>query len=58
MIDTGKLSIKQRQTPQFENKFVLQLIYLVAQCSEITKTELFLEHIYHDFMHLCSLLLL
>ena len=41
---------KQGQiTPNTENIYVLKLIYLVAQCSKITNTVLFLNHILHDF---------
>ena len=49
MIDIGKLSklwAKQGQiTPNIENRYVLKLIHLVAQCSKNTNTVLFLKHI-------------
>ena len=33
-------------TPNIENKYVLKLIHLVAQCSEIINTVLFLKRIF------------
>ena len=40
---------KGQITPNIENRYVLKLIHLVAQCSKITNTVLFLKHIRHDF---------
>ena len=41
---------KQGQiTPNIENKYVLKLIHLVAQCSKVTNTVFFLKHILHIF---------
>ena len=51
--------LKQGQiTPNIENKYVLKLIHLVAQCSEVTNTVLFLKRILHDFSAFCCFLLL
>ena len=44
-------------TPNIENKFVLKLIHLVAQCSKITNTVLFLKRILHHFPAFCCFLL-
>ena len=42
--------LKQGQmTSNIENEHVLKLTYSVAQCSKITNTVLFLNHIFHDF---------
>ena len=42
--------LKQGQiTPNIENKYVLKRIYLVAQCSKITNTVLFLKRELHHF---------
>ena len=42
--------LKQGQiTPNIDNKYVLNLIHLVAQCSNITYTVLFLKRILHHF---------
>ena len=42
--------LKQGQiTSNIENKFVLKLIHLVAQCSRITNTMLFLKRIFAAF---------
>ena len=42
--------LKQGQiTPNIENKYVLKLIHLVAQCSKVTNTVLFLKRIFHQF---------
>ena len=50
--------LKQGQiTPNIENKYVLKLIHLVAQCSKITNTVLFLKHILHHFPTFCCFLL-
>ena len=50
--------LKQGQiTPNIENKHVLKLIHLVAQCSKITNKVLFLKHILHHFSALCCILL-
>ena len=41
--------LKQGQiTSNIENKYVLKPIYSIAQCSMITNTVSFLEHILHD----------
>ena len=51
-MDIGKISIiwaKQGQiTPDIENNYVLKFIHLVAQCSKITNTVLFLKLKFHD----------
>ena len=44
-------------TPNIENKYVLKLIHLVAQCSKITNTMLFLKRILHHFPAFCCFLL-
>ena len=44
-------------TPNIENKFVLKLIHLVAQCSKITNTVLFLNVYYINFPLFCCFLL-
>ena len=50
--------VKQGQiTPNIENKYVLELIHLVAQCSKITNTVLFLKCILHYFSAICCFLL-
>ena len=50
--------LKQRQiTPNIENKYVLKLIHLVAQCSKVTNTVLFLKRIFHQFSAFSCLLL-
>ena len=50
--------LKQGQiTPNIENKYVLKLIHLVAQCSKVTNTVLFLKRIFHQFSAFCCLLL-
>ena len=50
--------LKQGQiTPNIENKYVLKLIQLVAQCSNVTNTLLFLKRIFHQFSAFCCLLL-
>ena len=50
--------LKQGQiNPNIENKYVLKLIYLVAQCSKITNTVLFLKGILHHFSAFCCFLL-
>ena len=50
--------LKQGQiTPNIENKYVLKLIHLVAQCSKVTNTVLFLKRIFHQFCAFCCLLL-
>ena len=36
-------------TPNIEHKYVLKVIHLVAQCSKITNTVLFLKRILHHF---------
>ena len=42
--------LKQGQiTPNIKKLYVLKLIHLVAQCSKITNTVLFLKRILHDF---------
>ena len=42
--------LKQGQiTPNIENKYVLKLTHLVAQCSKVTNTVLFLKRIFHQF---------
>ena len=42
--------LKQGQiTQNMENKYVLRLIHLVAQCSKTTNTVLFLKRILHIF---------
>ena len=45
-------------TQNIENKYVLKLIHLVAHCSKITNTVLFLKHILHDFSAFCRCLLI
>ena len=40
-----------------ENKFVLKLIHLVAQCSKITNTVLLLKNLLHIFSAFCRFLL-
>ena len=50
--------LKQGQlTPYIENKYVLRLMRLVAQCSNITNTVLhvFLKRILHHFFHILPL---
>ena len=50
--------LKQGQiTPNIENKYVLKLIHLVAQCSKITNKVLFLKRILHHFPAFCCFLL-
>ena len=50
--------VKQGQiTPNIENKYVSKLIHLVAQCSKITNTVLFLKCILHYFSAICCFLL-
>ena len=50
--------LKQGQiTPNIENKYVLKLIHLVAQCSKVTNTVLFLKRIFHQFSAISCLLL-
>ena len=44
-------------TPNIENKYVLKLIHLVAQCSKITNTVSFLKRIVHHFPAFCCFLL-
>ena len=44
-------------TPNIENKYVLKAIHLVAQCSKITNTVLFLKRILHHFSAFCCFLL-
>ena len=42
--------LKQGQiTRNIENKYVLKLVHLVAQCSKITNTVLFLKRMLHHF---------
>ena len=42
--------LKQVQiTQDIDNRYVLKLIHLVAQCSKITNTVLFLKRILHHF---------
>ena len=51
-------TLKQGQiTPNIENKYVLRVIHLVAQCSKITNTVLFLKCILHLFSAFCCFLL-
>ena len=42
-------------TQNIEYKYAFKLIHLVVQCSKITNTVLFLEHILHDFFRFLSL---
>ena len=50
--------LKQGQiTPNIENKYALKLIYLVAPCSKITNTVLFLKRILHHFSAFCYFVL-
>ena len=50
--------LKQGQiTPNIENKYVLKLIHLVAQCSKVTNTVLFLKRIFYQFSAFCCSLL-
>ena len=50
--------LKQGQiTENIDNKYVLKLIHLVAQCSKITNTVLFLSRILHIFFAFCCFLL-
>ena len=50
--------LKQGQiTPNIENRYVLNLTHLVAQCSKVTNTVLFLKRIFHQFSAFCCLLL-
>ena len=50
--------LKQGQiTPNIENKHVLKLIRLIAQCSQITNIVLFLKRIFHHFSAFCCFLL-
>ena len=50
--------LKQGQiTPNIENKYVLKVIHLVARCSKITSTVLFLKRILHHFSAFCCFLL-
>ena len=50
--------LKQGQiTPNIENKYVLKLIHLIAQCSKITNTVLFLKRILHQFSAFCCFIL-
>ena len=49
---------KQGQiTLNIENKHVLKLIHLVAQCSKVTNAVLFLKRILHNFSDFCCYLL-
>ena len=49
--------IKQGQiTPNIENRYALKLIQLVAQCSKIPNTVLFLKRILHHFHAFCCFL--
>ena len=49
--------LKQGQiTQNIDNRFVLKLIHLVAQCSKVTNTVLFLKRILHHFPAFSSLL--
>ena len=49
--------LKQGQiTLNIEDKYVLKLIQLVAQCSKITNTVLFLKRIFHYFPAFCCFL--
>ena len=42
--------LKQGQiTPNIEKLYILKIIYSVAQCSKITNTVLFINHIAYDF---------
>ena len=51
--------IKQGQiTPNIENKYVLKLINLVAQCSKITNTVTVLRILHHFSAFCCFLLVL
>ena len=50
--------LKQGQiTQNVDNKYVFKLIHLVAQCSKITKTMLFLLRGLHHFSAFCCFLL-
>ena len=50
--------LKQGQiTQNIENKYILKLFHLVAQCSKITNTALFLKRILHHFSTFCCFLL-
>ena len=50
--------LKQGQiTPNIENKYVLKVIHLVARCSKITNTVLFVKRILHHFSAFCCFLL-
>ena len=50
--------LKQGQiTPNIENKYVLKIIHLVAQCSKITKFSVISKHILHHFSAFCCFLL-
>ena len=50
--------LKQGQiTRNIENKYVLKLVHLVAQCSKITNTVLFLKRMLHHFSAFCCFLL-
>ena len=51
--------LKQGQiTQNIENNYVFKLIHLVAQCSKITNTVLFLKRILHPFSPFCYFLLI
>ena len=54
------IGLKQGQiTQNIDNKYVLKLIHLVAQCSKITNTVLFLQRILHNFFaFFCFLLVM
>ena len=52
------IGLKQGQiTPNIENKYVLKVIHLVARCSKITNTVLFVKRILHHFSAFCCFLL-
>ena len=44
-------------TQNIDNRYVLKLIHLVAQCSKITNTVLFQKRIFHHFPDFCCFLL-
>ena len=44
-------------TPNIEKQYVLKLIHLVALCSKITNTVLFLKRTLHHFSAFCCFLL-
>ena len=50
--------LKQGQiTQNIENKYVFKLVHLVALCSKITNTVLFVKHKLHIFSTFCHILL-